>query len=325
MASGGIKKVERGSGWIVALVLACAGLAVVRSLVGTASLDPSYLLGQSLVHGLLVFAVFYLVFLRRGGARRALVALFALWMSLFVGALVAARGHGDEAEQALSAMQADLHDFAKASTDANGVPVPVAVPTDTGPTAGGVMGQAQALHRTMLAELMESRNTYLNTLSAMGWERILDADRLKADAGMQESLAMLAKAEAAITAQEVEYTAVVGRLKGRIDALDLSERDKAAMWAGVQDAVARGQPDVQESFRLERAAVQEFRNIVELLGRSEWEAEGGQVMFHADADMVAFNEFIQAINGHVARQQAIQASTLAKFDANVEALKDQVR
>ena len=80
------------------------------------------------------------------------------------------------------------------------------------------------------------------------------------------------------------------------------------MLIGFNQNKARGLAEMRGTFALESATLDQFEAMVELLGRTDWDVEDSQIMFHQDADVDAFNarfHRIQALNSQLeARQQA---------------------
>lgn len=314
MTENKIGEAERRGGWILALVILCAGLILYKAMARPSSFDPAYLLGQTGVFALAAWGIFYAVFLRGRGTMRVLATLLAIWMSLFAGAMVSAGRHKHQAVQALSDIHSDLKEYSAASKGVDGSSIPATFAKEGSPTVGGDMGKMQGLIRGQIADFAATQNDYLNTLTAIGWDSILDADRLNADAGLRESLTILAKADENIANTEARFNELFSGLRDRIYALDIPQRDKTAMWKGAQTSMARNRASIDEQFRLEREIVQEVRSIIDLLGRIQWEAQNGQVMLYTDADLATLNSHLEAIDRKSARQQELQAEAMAEME-----------
>jgi len=186
---------------------------------------------------------------------------------------------------------------------------------EVGPTAEDEAGRMHQVIRQYLNLVVVARNSYLAELDAIGWEGILDANRLQADTGLVESRRMVGQARAAMARAEAGSIEALAALPGLIDAAPLSATNKRDMLAGYQRSQARGLAEMRGGFALESQTLDEFEAMVELLARVDWGVEESQIVFYADEDVETFN-------GHFHRIAALAEELEARQKAGLDRARD---
>lgn len=91
---------------------------------------------------------------------------------------------------------------ASSTTDSSGLLARIErAPAET-PKAGGEFGEMERFVKEFIDRFVAQRNDYLLELEAIGWNSILDAQRVKNDTTLSESKVMIARAKAIIDKYE---------------------------------------------------------------------------------------------------------------------------
>lgn len=207
-----------------------------------------------------------------------------------------------------AAIEALKSDFEAIGDQSRADPVAQIDAFEVGPPAADEAGRMHQVMRRFMNSLLVVRNGYLAELDAMGWNAILDADRLRADTDLADSRRLIEQARAVgLRAQAASEKAFHG-FEGLVQEAPLRPETKRGMIIGFNQNKARGLAEMRGTFALESETLDQFEAMVELLGRTDWDVEDSQIMFHQDADVDAFNarfHRIQALNSQLeARQQA---------------------
>lgn len=74
--------------------------------------------------------------------------------------------------------------------------------------------------------------------------------------------------------------------------------------------------DIEETWELEKQAINEFASIIDLLAATtnDWIIQGGQILFLDEADLTKFNNHILAIQEIVKKQVSIQSKSSSEVD-----------
>ena len=320
------QSMESGAGdntWIVALAIVCIGIVGYGMFYSTNTIsDPAFLAGEYLVYALVLWGIFYTVFLRKRGSKLNGIAFAALFIALFAGGLIAASKQKQQAVQALSSIQQEMSRVATAATDSDGLPARIERAPVQAPTASGDFGEMERFMKEFMDRMVAQRNDYLLELEAIGWNSILDAQRIKRDTTLSESKVMIERAKVIVDKYEKKSADLMQGTRAHINALNLSESAKRSMLAGFEKGMAKSGKQLDEQWRLEKQVVRQFENIILLLAaRKNWVVEGNQILFHSDSDLARFNTYLEAIQSLVRQQEQIQKSSFAEVNQKFDALK----
>src|SRR5262249_32659653 len=138
----------------------------------------SYAIGEGIGGGLFIWVIFHFVIAKRRGWGYSGLSLALILVVATVGTMVNARAK-DNREQ-MAKMGASM----KQEMDAIASAVKESRPTakiDTTPAAQGEVGEMERFGRTFMSRMAEQRNDYLKQLDAIGWDKILDMQRIAGD------------------------------------------------------------------------------------------------------------------------------------------------
>lgn len=232
---------------------------------------------------------------------------------------VIATGCGDRPESASDraardGMKADIDAVSEQTRDD---PAARIDPFDIGPVAEDEAGRMHQVMRQYLNAAFQVRNDYLAELEAMGWSGILDADRLKADAGMVESKRLVAEARAAMARAETGSVAALKSIPGLIEAAPITAANKREMLKGYEGSLAKGLADIRGAYALESETLDQFAGMVELLERVEWDVDQSQIVFVHDVD-------VETYNAHFHRITALTEEIAARQKQGLEQARDKL-
>jgi hypothetical protein len=306
--------------WLVGFVwlaVLCAGLFfynVVRTDVGA---ETSYAVGQGMGGGLLAWVIFHFAVGKKRGGLFSGVALGFIFAATTAGTLInfKAKENREQMARMGASMKKEMDAMASAVKDAK--------PTariDTTPAAQGEVGEMERFGRTFMSRMAELRNDYLRQLDAIGWDKILDMQRIAGDKSLSQSKATVGKARSLVASYREKALATIESARGDIDKLQVSEGAKAGFRKGFENSLQTSRGRLIEQLDLEAGIVDEVGKMFDLLSAKSgvWAVRGGKMVFSEQATLSSFNAHIAAIQKMSARQEALQAqameSTRAKLD-----------
>jgi hypothetical protein len=193
-------------------------------------------------------------------------------------------------------------------TDSNGAPRPIGHRANTEPTAKGEFGEVERFVKTFLNRMASQRNDYLLELNTIGWNKMLDPERLKKDRALTETRFMTRKAREIMDKYRNKTYAIIDNVPNDIAALDLSDNMKRQMLSGFNKGMERSRRQIDEIWGLESRIMTEFENITTLLSARKrgWIISNGQILFYSQYDVNSFNSYLASIQDLTRRQEAIR-------------------
>ncbi|HET7603599.1 MAG TPA: hypothetical protein VFK36_11325 [Gemmatimonadales bacterium] len=293
------------------MALLCLGILLHGALYSKNSIsDPGYLVGYELVYAVVLWGVFHAFYLRkRPGAAKG-SAFLAIYAALLAGALTADTKYRAQAETAKASVQRDFRQLTAASTDAQGNPVPVELAAAVIPEASGESGQMELLVRDYMRQLMAARNSYIRSLDSIGWDHILDAQRIEHDQNLAESRAMIAGAEQSIDSYENQLKHLMQLSRVRIGELEMPEDAKRAVLEGFDQGSAKSAETITKGMGLEREVLHQVSAIFrQLASSSRWTVRDGRILFYDAADLARFNQAVERIRAATEQEDALRAAS----------------
>ncbi|PXX41485.1 hypothetical protein [Undibacterium pigrum] len=315
--------------WVSLLLPTCGAAAYLAYTMGSHSMHGiSYLSGQFLVYGAVGAALFYGLLLRKQGGKYYLTVLAALFAAMYAGGSIGVDKQKQQAAIAMTATQEEMQrltsaiEKANASKDGGMQAHIMETTTSTAPRAQGEYGEMERFMKGFMNSAVSYKNSYLQELQAIGWDRVMDAKRLQADRDMAESKAILARARTIITKFEAETDTLFANGKASIDSLAISDGAKNDMRAGFDKGANNTKNQIMQNWQMEREALQEVENMVKLLAdKKKWTVEKDQVMFRKQEDLDKFNTYNGNLEKIGQRQVELQQRQLKKSAAEMQNLK----
>ena len=231
---------------------------------------------------------------------------------MIAGGLIGYSQQEREAKQVLSEIQDQYFALIESSTDSQGLPKRIEKPINTTPKARGELGEIERFMKEFMNQMMSQRNDYLLEIEAIGWNDILDANRIKADKTFIESKVTIQKAKEIVKKYKEQTNTLFSNTKDNIRSLNISETSKREMLSGFDRGREKSKKNVDALWSLEGKTINEFENIINLLSarKGAWIVEGEQILFYNDSDLERFNYYIASIQKIVAQQEEIQRQSV---------------
>ena len=229
-----------------------------------------------------------------------------------------------EVKQALSEIQDQYSEIIESSTDSQGLPKRIEKPINTTPKARGEFGKMEKFMKEFMDQMVSQRNDYLLELEAIGWNSILDANRIKSDKTFIESKVTIQKAKEVVKKYKNQTNKLLNSAKENIRSLNVSESSKKKMLSGFDRGMEKAKKNIDAMWSLEGKTINEFENIITLLSakKGAWVVESEQILFYKDSDLERFNSYIASIQNIVKQQEAIQRQSVQTVNRNFDRMKE---
>ena len=315
--------------WIGALLLAGAAAFYLANLKGSKSVgDMAVMAGEFLVYALLASAVFYSLFKQRRGAKYFVPAFLCLYLAMLAGGNLGAEKQRKQGKIAMAATQEEMQKLTKAiekannNNDGNVLSSVVDAKMDTTQKASGDFGEMEKFMKTFINSALTMKNNYVRELDAIGWGKVLDFQRIKNDAGMAESKAIIEKAKATVSSYIQKTDALFVEGNASIDKLNLSDGQKQDMRTGFNRGAVKSREQIMANWEWERQIIGEVEGMLNLLAnKKRWKLDNGQVMFYNQSDLDQFNAHNATIAEIGKKQVEAQKRQIEKSTAEFDKLK----
>jgi len=300
------------------------------------SLEELVLLFAEALPGMLVYSVIALIlaklfsffFLRNGKAVLGTSWCSAgciLWLALPIHWYLAigqyhhewreahrrARHERREADQALHEIETEYSRFVESSVDSQGFARRME-PIDTTPKFEGTSGEVERFLKEVMNHCVSQRNDYLVEIDAIGWNKILDPQRIARDTTLAESKATVRKAKEIVKRYKEKTDSLLADTRQEINALNLSTIEKADMTQAFDRGMQKCRHQLDGMWELENEIVLEVEEMIDLLSRNrgKWFVSEEQLLFLSDDDATTYNSHLASINDLVAEQEQLRRSSV---------------
>ena len=306
-----------GGLWLAVL---CAGLFVYNVLRSDAGGDTAYAIGEGIGGGLLFWVIFHFVIAKKRGGQFSGAALVFILAATTAGTLInfKAKENREQTAKMRASMLKEVDAISSAMKEAR--------PTgkiDTTPAAQGEVGEMERFGRTFMSRMAEQRNEYLRQLDAIGWEKVLDVQRIAGDKTLAQSKTMVSKARPIVASYKDKALATIESARADIDKLPISESRKAGFRKGFEKSLETSRGRLLEQLDLEARIVEEVGKLFDLLSAKAgaWAIRDGHLVFSEQATLSSFNSHIAEIQKMAARQEALQKQATDSARAKLENMK----
>ena len=311
--------------WKVALALVCGAILAYGLFYSkNTTSDLVFLVGYNLPATLLIWGVFYAAVARKRGGKIAGLSFLAIFISMIASGLIGYSQQKQEAKQALSEIKSQYSELIESSTDAQGFPKRIERPINTTPKSSGEFGEMERFMKEFMDQMATQRNDYLLELEAIGWNGVLDANRIKADKTFDESKVIIQKAKEVVSKYTANTQTLLDSAKNNIRSLNISESSKRSMLSGFDRGMEKAKENIDALWSLEAKTIKEFENIINLLAakKGAWVVEGEQILFYNDSDLERFNSYIASIQNIAKQQEAIQRQSVQTVNRNFDRINE---
>lgn len=188
-------------------------------------------------------------------------------------------------------------------------------PIDTKVSAGGELGKIEQLIKTYMNGLVALQNDYMLELEAIGWNQILEPQRLKKPRGFSESELIVKRTKEIIAKYMTRTNELIRTTRERIQNLDISQSSKKAMLEGFDSGLGKAKPQLESLWKLEQRSVEEVEALLIFLqNRNEnWAGEDGQFVFDYERDLENFNAHMRVVDEIIDEQEKIRMESRANM------------
>jgi len=287
--------------------------------VGVSAAGVGYVFGESLVYGLILWAIFEVAVGRKLGAKKGMLAFVAILAALTAGGIFGAWHQEQSALQASAEIKKAYAPFLESldnsqSAGSRRVDGPV--------TADGAFGKLEGLIKTFVNQMLTERQSYLAEMTAIGWPHVLDNNRIAGDPKLVESERIVQKAGDLVRKHGASTAALYPKMRKTIEDMSVTPALKSEMLRGFDHGAGQSVPQLQEYWDLEADIVSQVNTIFELLAARNggWEVRDGKLLFANQADLDAYNTQINAIQTDAAKERAIHEKAIAGARKTLQSL-----
>ncbi len=175
-------------------------------------------------------------------------------------------------------------------------------------------GEAEVLLKNYFTEVSILRNTYTSEFDRIGWESMLDADRLNNDTDLSESKKIVQKALEIHDVTEKKATILGQDVKADIRNLNVPEDLKRDMLRGLDEGIDKR----RKSFQQLRDLLGLVKNIILFLNSTEWTVDGEQILFANDKDVAKYNFMMEGLQTSAVELEKKEQQRIRSFCENHE-------
>jgi len=311
--------------WKIALALVCLGILGYGFLYSkNTTADIAFLVGYNLPLALIIWGIFYAAVVRKQGAKVGGFSFLAIFICMIASSLIGYSQQKQEAIKVLSEIKDQYSKILESSTDSRGLPKCIETPIKTTPKAHGEFGEIERFIKEFMAQMVSLRNDYLLELEAIGWNSILDPNRIKEDKTFVESRVIIQKARGIVKKYTDKTTNLLNDAKNKIRSLNISESSKRSMLSGFDRGMKEAKENIDAMWSLEAKTIDEFENIITFLAarKGAWFVKGEQILFYNDSDLERFNFYIASIQNIMKQQEQIQRQSIQIVNRNFNRFKE---
>jgi hypothetical protein len=325
---GEISRKDRDIFWKVSLGVIALSIIVYGYLFSeNKTSNIAYLIGFYLPIALIIWVIFYFVALKKRGSKIVSLSFLVIYGSLIASGFLAVLHQKKEAEKALTEIQHTYSKVIESSTDSEGFPQRIEKRIDTIPKSTGEFKEIERYMKEYMDQIVALRNDYLLELNAIGWESILDPNRIHNDKNFTESKVILKRVKEIIRKYRMHTNDLLQETKDKIDLLNISASFKKSMLEGFERGMVKSKQQIDAVWNLEEEVASEVENIVNLLDvrKGTWIVQGGQILFYNDHDLHKFNSYIASIQRTVNEQQEIQKKCIESVSRNFNNIREGIK
>lgn len=270
----------------------------------------------------MIWGIFYVAVARKRGAKIGGFSFIAIFICMIGSGLIGYSQQNQELKNVLLEIQNQYSEIIESSSDSQGMPKRIDKPIDTTPQARGEIGEMERFMKEFMNQIVSQRNDYLLELEAIGWNSILDPQRIRDDKGFVESRVTIKKAKYIVAKYREKTNLLLHNARKKLQSLDMSASLKRAANSGIDRGMENAKTQIDSMWTMEENVVVECENIIELLSarKDAWVVQESRFLFYNNTDLNKFNSYIASIQGLVNQQQQIQKQRLETVDKNLTRL-----
>ena len=288
--------------WTISLAVLCLAIIVhgwlyPRALFVTlvsppAFVTPGYLQGYNVSCGVLIWLVFRSTIGRNQGGLKSVISLLAISGSVLATVLIGNR----EGSIAMEEIQRHLSSLASLDSGTN----------PDAPRARGEFGEIERFYKTRLSQMASLAKEYERELAAIGWETILDPERLGRDSTMIMSNVIVQKAATLVARYQTWTDVSLEESKQAVSDIPINEWAKQHMVNDIGQVMEEVHAGLNERWSWEGEIIALVGRVIEWLSSNHeaWSVENGGLVFANPSDLRRFNSYMTKLDKLTSQQGA---------------------
>lgn len=291
--------------WLMVLVVICAcGVFLGYFVYDVVGGNKVLVVLVDLLCALIVFGGYYGWFLKgRGIAVAGVVGLIVIGC-LSAGNMFSYYEQMKEMARTINEYRGRVKYMLESSVDSNGNAIRVESYDDGVVHKKGSAGELDRVMRSYLNGVASVRNDYLIQVDRIGWNSLLDAERLRNDKDLRESRSIIKKHRVIYEKYKGDFMGVIMGFKKEIEKSGLDDDFKRSMMISIDQKLRVDGAELNKMLETQDACVKEAEGVVDLLSVSQWSVDGGCIVFVNENDVRLFNDKIKRIREYVDKENA---------------------
>jgi hypothetical protein len=240
----------------------------------------------------LIWLVFRSTIGRHQGGVKSVISLVAISGSVLATVLISNR----EGSIAMEEIQRHVLSLASPGSEAN----------SNVPKARGEFGEIEGFFKTRLSRMASLTKDYERELAAIGWETILDPERLGHDSTLIMSNLILQKAKTIVAKYKTRTYVLCENSKQAVSDIPVSEWAKQHMVNDIVQVLEEMHAGLDERWSGEAQIIAVVEQVVAWLfsRREAWGVENGVLVFANESDLSRFNSYMTELDKVTSEQGA---------------------
>ncbi len=289
----------------VVLGLICAGIFAYQLLVSTdQNTNIPSLIGEKAVYGLILWSVFNHYFGKHLNQHTKPFSFVLVLLSMLGSSYWGAGFRAQLEAESLARIEGNILSLLEREEDGRMAPIE----TDES-AASGELAILEATLNEYLNQVIANSNAYLTELEAIGYDTLLDGDRIRRDTDLDESQFILARAEVIVDKYEELNVQTAYDFRDNVAEQAISEESKESFRASFDESLAPSIERASQIWDLERQTLAKVDELLRFLAMSQssWTTESDQYVFETDKNVEIFNKILGEINTMTEEQEALRA------------------
>ena len=300
------------------LGLICVGIVAFQLFISTdKNTNIPSLIGEKAVYGLILWSIFNHFLGKHLTQHTQGLSFVVVLVTMVASAQWTAERRAQVEAASLARIEANVMSVLDGEEDENGRMAPIEIESSA---ASGEFATMEASLNEYLNQVIANGNDYLTELDAIGYESLLDGNRIKKDADLAESRFIVERAAAIVDKYEQLNEQTAFDFRDRFAEQEISPASKQSFRESFDEKLAPSLDRARQIWDLERQALAKVDEMVHFLAMSQssWAMEGDQYVFDTDKNLAIFNQIFAEIDETTAQQDELRAisaeNTRALFD-----------
>lgn len=286
--------------------------------------DISHLVGYYLPISLIIWIIYYLCFIRKKGLVIALISYAIIHTSFIVPSYISGIKQFNDIVNTVRSMENKIDEAIDLSFENQSSPEKVTSQKQLHASTASNPGKFENYINAYMDRAITLRKNYISELNQIGWNTILDTNRINQDTTLRESEKIIENAKTIVLKYRKLSDELLINPQKEVNKVPLEGSIKESFLSGVKKGHDPGKKYLDKHWDLEEKAILEFENIVKLLKATKgaWKIIDGKIYFANSDDLNKFNAFIFSIHSITEEQLTMQKETLLKGKKKFRRLLD---